>query len=309
MKLRKTYGLSIAAACLALGSSYGFSTAQTGAKKPTKSSTQAKPTPGVKAAPNAAQIALGKKAYESNGCGGCHAISGKGGNAGPDLTNTGGNKAHTAAWFTTQIVTPKKNNPGSTMPPFPGIKAAELTALSVYLTSLSPSTVAAMPGGAKLAPPSPLLVAKIEKAGGTVRQIAQNDDHLEVDFHMTGPTVTDASILPLATLKNVVELNLGKTSVTDAGLAHIKGMTGLTMLHLENSKITDKGLAMLMGMKNLTYLNLYGTAVTDDGIQELASLPKLQKLYVWQTKVTKAGADKLKVALPKLEIVLGFDAK
>ena len=140
MKLIKTYGLSIAAACLALGSSYGFSTAQTGAKKPTKSPTQTKPTPGATAGPSAAQIALGKQAYESNGCGGCHAISGKGGNAGPDLTNTGGNKAHTQAWFVTQIISPKKNNPGSTMPPFPGIKAAELTALTGYLTTLSTSS-------------------------------------------------------------------------------------------------------------------------------------------------------------------------
>ena len=308
MILRKTHCLSIATAVLTIGGPLGISLAQTG-KKPVKPTSQAKPAPAA-AVVSPAQIVLGKKTFETSGCSGCHSIGGKGGNAGPDLTNTGASAKHTAAWFTTQIVSPKKNNAGSTMPSYPGMKPTELTGLVAFMTSLKPAGGASIiPAGAKLGPPNPALVAKIEKAGGSVRMIAQNDDHLEVDFHMAGPTVTDALIAPLATLKNVVELNIGKTSVTDAGLVHIKGLTGLTMLHLEGSKITDKGLPMLKGMTNLTYLNLYGTAVTDDGIQQLSGLTKLSKLYVWQTKVTKAGADKLKAALPKLEIVLGFDAK
>jgi Leucine-rich repeat (LRR) protein len=150
-------------------------------------------------------------------------------------------------------------------------------------------------------------LSQIEKAGGRVLKIAQNDEHLEVNFKLEGASVTDASLAPLRELPNIVHLNLGKTSVTDAGLTSIKGLTQLTELHLEETKITDKGLASLKDLKNLAYLNLYGTAVTDTGLDSLKSLTNLRHLYLWQTKVTEAGVKKLKAALPNLEIVAGWE--
>ncbi len=294
--------------------------AQTKTKPQTKAQakTQTKPAASEAVAavpsggPTPEQIAAGKKVYESNGCGGCHAIGGKGGNAGPDLTNTGANSTHAPAWMQAQVTNPKTHTPTSTMPPYPGIKGNDLVSVGIFLSSLKPagaSSVPLIPVPVKVAPVSPAVVAKVEKLGGSVRQVAQNDNHVEIDYHMTGASVTDAALVPLATIKTTVELNLAKTSITDAGLANIKGLTSLKTLHLENTKITDKGLVHLKGLKELVYLNVYGTAVTDDGIQQLSGLTKLKKLYVWQSKVTKAGAEKLKVALPKLEIVLGFDAK
>ena len=121
-------------------------------------------------------------------------------------------------------------------------------------------------------------IAQIEKEGGSVRQIAQNDEHREIDFHLQGASCTDEQLAPLAKIKNIVSLNLGKTSVTDAGLAYIKPLTGLVQLHLEQSKITDKGLAQLKGLVNLTYLNLYGAAVTDAGLAQLTGLKNLRNL-------------------------------
>ena len=163
------------------------------------------------------------------------------------------------------------------------------------------------PAATKPAENEDAAIAKIEKTGGSVRQIAQNDTHLEVDFHMAGATVNDAALVPLPALKNVIHLHLGKTGITDAGLAHVKPLTTLTELHLEETKITDKGLDQIKGLKGLTYLNLYGTAVTDAGLTHLTGLTNLAHLYVWQSKVTAAGADALKKALPKLDIVTGFD--
>ena len=159
------------------------------------------------------------------------------------------------------------------------------------------------------ASPDQQKTALIEKAGGRVAAIAQNDSHLEVDFHLQGASVGDPALAAVAGLKDVVQLNLGKTGVTDAGLAQIKGMTTLTRLHLEQTKITDKGLANLKGLSNLEYLNLYGTEITDRGLDELAGLSKLKSLYLWQTKVTEAGVSKLKKALPNLEIVTGWEQK
>src|SRR5690242_6227694 len=71
--------------------------------------------------------------------------------------------------------------------------------------------------------------AIIEKAGGRVATVAQNDNHLEVDLHLGG-SADDATLAAIAGLKDVVFLNLGKTGLTDAGLAQIKGMTTLTHL-------------------------------------------------------------------------------
>lgn len=295
-------------------------------KSATKSTAKSAAKPGAKpagAVDVAALVAAGKKVYAANGCAGCHAIGGTGGSAGPDLSKTGANPAHTVAWFEVQIANPKAHTPSSTMPAFDAsIKGKDRTALAVYMTSLgstpkapgvaAPTTAAGGGGGTtpkavKVAPQNPATVAKIEKAGGSVREIAQNDNRVEVDFHMAGPTVNDAALAPLSTMKNVLELNLAKTGITDAGLAHIKGLTDLTTLHLEGTKITDHGLANLAGMKNLTYLNLYGTQVTDAGLASLAGLKNLKNLYVWQTKVTADGAAKLKAALPNVDIVMGWD--
>ncbi len=275
-------------------------------KKPTKS----KPTASAaSAAPSAETITLGKTVYDKQGCGGCHAIAGKGGNSGPDLTATGAVAGHNAAWFTVQVATPKAHNPGSTMPAFPSIKGKEAAALAAFLVSLKGSAVSA--GGAaghkSAAKPDPASLAKIEKTGALVGPIAANDDHLDVNFRMVGATINDKAIAPLSGLKSVVSLNLGQTGITDAGLASLAGLKELTELHLEGTHITDAGLVHLRGLTALTYLNLYGTNITDAGLENLSHLTNLKHLYVWQTKVTPAGADKLKQQLPHLEVVMGWD--
>lgn len=152
-------------------------------------------------------------------------------------------------------------------------------------------------------------IAAIEKSGGTVRSLAQNDDRREVSFHLQGAAVKDADIAPVANLSKVVHLHLGKTSVTDAGLAHLKGLSDLEELHLEGTAITDKGLVHLKDLKKLTYLNLYNTAVTDAGLAHLTGLANLKHLYLWQTKVTAEGANKLKQALPALDINRGPESE
>ncbi len=312
------------------GAAIGASSPQ--GKKPAGKSTKpaaAKPAAKPPAKPSgaidvASLVALGKKVYGANGCAACHAIGGQGGKNGPDLTKTGANPAHSLDWFDVQITNPKAHNAGSAMPAFDSsIKGKDRTALAVYMTSLGGTpkapaagagTVAAATGGTsaggvKVAPPSAAVVAKIEKAGGSVREIAQNDNRVEVDYHMAGATVNDTALVPLTGMKSVLQLNLAKTNITDAGLAHVKGLTELAELHLEGTKITDRGLTNLSGLKNLTYLNLYGTQVTDAGLVSLSGLKNLKSLYVWQTKVTPDGAAKLKTALPNVNVVMGWDAE
>jgi len=274
---------------------------------------QSKSTAGKNPA-DADVIALGKKVYAAHGCATCHKINGQGGAMGPDLSRTGADPKHTRKWFEAQVTNPKRNNPASTMPAFgQQIKGKPLAALAAYLASLKGPRSASSGGGAsappaKVAPPDPAIIAKIEQMGGRVGPIAQTDPRLEVSLRMVGNSLTDAALAPLSGLKNVIRLDLGHTGVTDAGLAHLKGWTDVTELHLEQTRITDRGLAFLKGMRQLTYLNLYGTNVTDAGLEHLRGLTNLKSLYVWQTKVTEAGANRLKQALPKVDVVLGWDS-
>ena len=87
--------------------------------------------------------------------------------------------------------------------------------------------------------------SKIRAAGGSVLELAQNDDRLEVAFHLSDQKITDETLKTLAGLTKVTALNLRGTDVTSAGLAQLKGLKGLTHLHLEKTKVNDEGLKHL----------------------------------------------------------------
>ena len=260
------------------------------------------------APPADADVAAGKKIYDANGCGTCHAISGKGGAAGPILTATGAASAHTQIWLAEQVSNPKAHNPNSTMPGYAtSIKGKDLTSLAVFLVSLKGEPAAALNAPKKLGiAPDPAAMGQIQKMGGLVSPVAENDDHLDINLRMAGTAVNDAALTPVSKLAGASRLDLGNTAITDAGLMRLKGLKNLTALHLEGTRVTDAGLTALQDMRSLEYLNLYNTATTDAGLDHLTRLTNLRHLYVWQTKVTDAGVAKLKKALPQCEIVQGI---
>lgn len=149
-------------------------------------------------------------------------------------------------------------------------------------------------------------MAEVRKLGGHVMELAQNDPHLEVAFHLADGKVGDDHLKPVAKMPLLVSLNLRGTEITNAGLARLKEAEGLKKLHLEKTQITDEGLAHLANLKNLEYLNLYGTAVTDAGLKHLKELKNLKKLYLWQTKVTDKGVEELKKSLPDVNVIRGL---
>ncbi len=147
--------------------------------------------------------------------------------------------------------------------------------------------------------------AAVRKAGGAVRTIAKNVKSKEVALHLTDKDITDAVLVHVAGIPDVVWLNLRGTKITDAGLANVGKLTSLTRLHLELTGIGDAGLAHLKSLANLEYLNLYGTQVTDAGLEHLKGLKKLKKLYLWQSKATPKGAEALTKAIPGLKVNIG----
>lgn len=146
-------------------------------------------------------------------------------------------------------------------------------------------------------------IAEIRKLGGSVMELAQNDNRLVVAYHLTDGKVTDKFLAPLTALKSIVHLNLRGTEISDDGLKQLSALTTLERLHLEKTKIGDKGLVHLKGLSKLEYLNVYGTQVTDAGVDSIVALKNLKKLYIWQSKVTIEGVRKLKKAAPKLSVV------
>lgn len=94
--------------------------------------------PPVTKGGNAKLIAAGKKIYDSNGCNACHAIKGKGGTSGPELTKIGADaKKNKTAFLKEALHNPKADSPESAMPSYEEtIKGKDLDAIVAYMQSL-----------------------------------------------------------------------------------------------------------------------------------------------------------------------------
>lgn len=87
--------------------------------------------------PAAVSAAAGKSVYEQNKCANCHAIAGKGGKSGPDLSNEGAMPKHTQSWLEAEIKDPKSHKADSSMPAYgERVTGKDLSNLAAYLHSL-----------------------------------------------------------------------------------------------------------------------------------------------------------------------------
>jgi mono/diheme cytochrome c family protein len=87
----------------------------------------------------------GEKLFDTLGCMGCHVVNGKGGQAGPDLSNEAG-KGRSRQWLQTQIRNPKTNDPQTIMPAYGNLSDQQVNSLVDYLMSLT--TAGGQTGGA-----------------------------------------------------------------------------------------------------------------------------------------------------------------
>lgn len=79
------------------------------------------------------EIEKGKKVFDEKKCSLCHAIGGKGGKKGPDLSDVGNKRD--GEWLMKFLQDPKGTKPGAKMMPVKATKE-ELSALVDYLLSL-----------------------------------------------------------------------------------------------------------------------------------------------------------------------------
>ena len=99
---------------------------------------------------------------------------------------------------------------------------------------------------------------------------------------------------------DVSRLNLESTNLSDASLIAIASMKSLTELDISGCKVTDAGLEALSKHPNLKQLWLTNTSVTDRSIEVLLSLPKLERLEA-SGSLSVEGYKKLLKKKPRLK--------
>jgi Leucine-rich repeat (LRR) protein len=116
--------------------------------------------------------------------------------------------------------------------------------------------------------------------------------------------IADAGLEGLHGVSSLEVLNLRGSLVRGEGIKHLHGLKTLHTLNLGNTPLTDAGLASLTGLAGLKRLILEGTEISDAGLASLEALKGLKRVALAGTKATEAGADKLKKALPGVEVTL-----
>ncbi|HEY3282542.1 MAG TPA: DUF2231 domain-containing protein [Armatimonadota bacterium] len=82
----------------------------------------------------AADTSAGRALYKGQGCPACHHMDGAGGRVGPDLTHEA-RRHGDVHWQVAHLKDPGSLSPGSTMPGYERLSAAELDSLARYLVS------------------------------------------------------------------------------------------------------------------------------------------------------------------------------
>ena len=123
-----------------------------------------------------------------------------------------------------------------------------------------------------------------------------------VKLNLTHTPVTGSGLMELAALKHLTNLSLGGPQVTDFGLKDLASLENLVSLGLHDTKVTKAGVKELAGLRKLSTLNLSGKAVTDDWLKELAGLKSLTHLRILWTSVSDAGVADFHLARPNCTV-------
>jgi hypothetical protein len=111
----------------------------------------------------------------------------------------------------------------------------------------------------------------------------------------------------LADLTKLTTLRLGDDA-TDADLFHLSRLRHLEILVLSGiAGIKGTGFEHLSELRSLRHLYLDATSVNDEALVHLARLPALQIVELRQTRVTRDGVNRLRKALPAVDVRAASD--
>lgn len=121
-------------------------------------------------------------------------------------------------------------------------------------------------------------------------------------LHIASHDTTETGLPFLGKLKELYELDLYERSASNQAVAQIGGLPKLRMFRLFGGTVDDEGLRPLADTTTLEELTLNCNRITDASVDVLASLKTLRKLSVSGTRLTDAGKQRLRAALPGVEM-------
>jgi Leucine-rich repeat (LRR) protein len=138
----------------------------------------------------------------------------------------------------------------------------------------------------------------IQDHGGTSKSDAQG--HV-IEANFRGSWIDDSDLATVATLKDLLRLDLSHTRVTDPGFRDLKALANVRDLNLYYAEqIGDGALAVVKNWRNLKRINLRGTKITDLGVAQLAEHPSLEAIDVGFSLFTDGGFEPL-TTIPNLK--------
>jgi len=159
----------------------------------------------------------------------------------------------------------------------------------------------------KVEPVAEATMQKISEHGFSIRQIAINNNFVDVKWNGNDSVSVNAEISILAEVADQIAwLDLGNSGLSDDALSVVGKMSNLVRLKAEGNPITDAGVKSLKDLKHLESLNLYNTKITDICATDLSQLKSLKKLFIWQTGFGDEGTAQLESSLPSVEVIGGY---
>lgn len=122
-------------------------------------------------------------------------------------------------------------------------------------------------------------------------------------LHIHGKETTETALPFLGQLTELYELDIYDRAASNQSLAQVPRLTKLRMLRLFGGVFDDEGVKHLAGLTSLEELTLNSGKVTDASIDSLRGLTSLRTIHLGGTRVTEAGKQRLKMLLPKVEIL------
>lgn len=122
------------------------------------------------------------------------------------------------------------------------------------------------------------------------------------DLHVDCTSVTNNFVEKIAKILNLKKLGLRRTRITDACGPHLREMRRLVTLNLAETAVTDAIIPQVVS-GTLQELILDGTAITDAALAGLVTAKKLEVLGVRNTRVSDEAVQRLKEALPGLNLI------
>lgn len=148
----------------------------------------------------------------------------------------------------------------------------------------------------------PADVSKLEAMHWFIKPIYKGSPLLEVNA-VNITAIDDANLVMLDKISSqVVWLMLGNTGITDAGMVVISKMKNVIKLNLQKTSITDASVSYFNQLKALEYLNVSGTAISDIGLRQIKVSKSLKKIFCWNTHITPNGIEAFKKINPSVQI-------